>query len=129
MDIPDKYETLRYNCFLLHRLKYLLNQSDIFSHFGLGGKKKDFKDSSSPRQSEVPESSDNSKSKHRRSATTTKKSGDFDEMDEDEQAIFQEENDENETGARSDDKPHNTILLKQPSLITGGAMRYFILII
>lgn len=77
----------------------MLNQSDIFAHFGAG------KASSGDLHSNV---SDSTKGRSRRATS-------IDDLDEDEKAIVEDE--ENESA------PRNTILQKQPSFISGGAMR------
>jgi hypothetical protein len=101
------------------RLKYLLNQSDIFSHFGLGGKKPTTESKKSTASEEEPTSSTGRGRK--------KQKLDFDEMDEDEKEIVkEEEEEENDTKGNNATKQkiQNTLLLKQPSIITGGQMRY-----
>mmetsp|Transcript_9123 Transcript_9123/g.8154 ORF Transcript_9123/g.8154 Transcript_9123/m.8154 type:complete len:1404 (-) Transcript_9123:63-4274(-) len=77
------------------RLKYLLGQSDIFAHFGSGGKANASKISSK----EEP------KGRNRRASV--------EEVDEDEKALIE------------DEEKQPTILLKQPSLVSGGPMRYY----
>lgn len=92
-----------------------MNQSDIFSHFGFGGKKLD-------KGEELPKPTDDgSKSRHRRGAgTSSRGKTDFDDMDDDEKEMAREEEDEDGGGS----KTHNTILLKQPSIVSGGEMRF-----
>ena len=93
-------------------MKYLLSQSDIFSHFGAA------RGFSSSTQKAVADSS-NKSSKHRGSTA--------DEMDDDEKAMAQEigEGDDDDMI----DENQATVLLRQPSCISGGEMRlvmYFI---
>ena len=98
----------------IYRLKYLLNQSDIFSHFGFGGKKLD-------KGEELPKPTD-SKSSHRDrrgAGTTSRGKTDFDDLDDDEKEMAREEEEEDGGGSKN----HNTILLKQPSIVSGGEMR------
>jgi len=78
-----------------------LNQSDIFSHFGVGKGK-----SSSSSGAKEQQPSGDSRGRGRRAAT--------EEMDEDEKAL---------AGEEGGDQVESTILLKQPSCISGGAMR------
>lgn len=89
-----------------------MNQSDIFSHFGFGGKKLD-------KDEELTKQTDNSsKSRHRQVAgSTSRGKTDFDDLDDDEKEMAREAEDEGGS------KIHNTILLKQPSMISGGEMR------
>ena len=95
------------------RLKYLLNQSDIFSHFGVKAKDKE---SSKPITSSTT------------TTTTTsgkKKGGNLDEeLDEDELAMRGEEEDEEEDNENSDHPSHSmthvTTLTRQPSCINGS---------
>ena len=82
------------------RLKYLLSQSDIFGHFGVN-KKTD--------EGKKPQS------KADRRASTA------DELDEDEKAMLDEENDEDPAVP----KHENTVLLHQPSWVSGGQMRSY----
>lgn len=74
-------------------MKYLLSQSDIFSHFGAAKSLKQKQTNGDTAVADVNE-----------------------ELDEDEKAMAQEIEDDsgNET---------TTVLLKQPSIITGGNMR------
>ena len=99
------------------RLKYLLNQSDIFSHFGNG------------KGGPMPEKSSDKKpdgEKGKRGRRAMRQSG-FDEMDEDEQAIAREiGSDEDEAGSSATSSAA-TVLLAQPSCIAGGAMRYTVI--
>ena len=103
------------------RLKYLLSQSDIFSHFGATAK-----DAPPPARSASMASIDSqssntqSKSKHR----GRKASGPAeDEMDDDEKAMAAEI-DENEDDDNAN-KKKSSHLFKQPSCITGGQMRQY----
>ena len=84
------------------RLKYLLSQSDIFGHFGVSKK---------PDDDKKPQSKAD-----RRAAAAA------DELDEDEKAMLDEENDEGES---ADTKHENTVLLQQPSWVSGGQMRSY----
>ena len=84
------------------RLKYLLSQSDIFGHFGVNKKPDDAKKP----QSKVD----------RRAAAAA------DELDEDEKAMLDEENDEDDSAVP---KHENTVLLQQPSWVSGGQMRSY----
>jgi SWI/SNF-related matrix-associated actin-dependent regulator of chromatin subfamily A member 5 len=84
------------------RLKYLLSQSDIFGHFGLKKKSPPADASGRPRGDRRVSSSE--------------------ELDEDEKAMLEEE-DEHEDGAPAGHE--NTILLQQPSWVSGGAMRSY----
>eukprot|EP01041_Mallomonas_annulata_P012580 gene12580-26490_t len=98
------------------RLKYLLSQSDIFSHFGAGKEV-----ANAMKQKEA--SSGSTKSKDSKSSKHRKEMEGL-ELDEEEQAIAMEENDE-EDGSGSGTVPHNpnsVMLLKQPSIIVGGAL-------
>eukprot|EP00599_Poterioochromonas_sp_BG-1_P014267 CAMPEP_0173160514 /NCGR_PEP_ID=MMETSP1105-20130129/17906_1 /TAXON_ID=2985 /ORGANISM="Ochromonas sp., Strain BG-1" /LENGTH=655 /DNA_ID=CAMNT_0014079465 /DNA_START=39 /DNA_END=2002 /DNA_ORIENTATION=- len=91
------------------RLKYLLSQSDIFSHFGFG------KSSDSGAKKDLP---DESSKRTRRSLTSAE------DLDEDEKAMAKEigddDNDEGET-----EEPHQTILTRQPRIVTGGDLRSY----
>lgn len=91
------------------RLKYLLSQSDIFSHFGLSGGKK--KVDNTPASPESP--------RHRGRAAAVEA-----DLDEDELAMLGEEAEEEEdnSAARSG---HSVMLQRQPSVITGGTMRAY----
>ena len=102
-------------------MKYLLNQSDIFSHFGVGGKKPTKAD-------DIPKQKvdDGSKSKHRRAggaSSSSRAKTDFDDLDDDEKEMAREVEDDEEGNHDDGSKIHNTILLKQPSIVTGGEMR------
>lgn len=80
------------------RLKYLLSQSDIFSHFGVNKKP----------TAETPVKV----AAGRRSAT--------DELDEDEVAMLNEEVDEVDEAPKQ-----QSVLLQQPSWVSGGPMRSY----
>lgn len=97
-------------------MKYLLNQSDIFTHFGLGKKKPEEPPTLKASESSGSiKGSSSSSSKHRGQG---RRGADSDELDEDEKEMVEEEEGE------GDGKPHNTMLLRQPTLISGGDMRY-----
>lgn len=112
------------------RLKYLLSQSDIFSHFGTV--KADTTGTSA-----TGASTQVSTSSRGNSSANLSKSGSAgnlsragrrnraasEELDEDEKAMAREE-DGDEDGNGESDAPKGTILKKQPSCITGGTMRY-----
>lgn len=82
------------------RLKYLLSQSDIFSHFGAT---KGYKNSNADTDS-------------------GRKAAGGEDMDEDEHAMAGEIGEGDEEGTTS--SPHFVALTKQPSIITGGTLRY-----
>jgi hypothetical protein len=104
LEFGDDYLIIFFFPFL-DRLKYLLSQSDIFSHFGLGEGK--------PAVSSVTKPGKCGQ-RHSRS------SGTFDEMDDDERAMAKATgNDDDEAEAEST----GTVLLRQPSCVNGGAMR------
>lgn len=100
----------------LCRLQYLLNQSDIFGHFGVGQKPLGDSNPVSPAPSKRAETRD-----HRQ------KSGPVADLDEDELEMLEEEKDDDElTGPR-----HNrggTVVARQPSIIM-GEMRYSTMIL
>ena len=112
------------------RLKYLLGQSDIFSHFGAA---KGFKPPPPENQPKIPKKRgrrpknyDPSKDPANQPSTSSSNyqnssSDKLDEMDEDEMAMAQEQ-EEIEDG--KDSGKYHT-LLTQPSIITGGAMRSY----
>lgn len=89
------------------RLKYLLSQSDIFSHFGVGNKAAAMVDESS-----MPPPSGKSRSDRRGAAT--------EELDEDEIAIMNQEDDVEEKAPAQ----HHTLDV-QPSWVSGGQMRQY----
>lgn len=95
------------------RLKYLLSQSDIFAHFGVG--RKDGGISKPP--------AGESSSPGRRSRTSTTSEVD---LDEDELAMVNDEFDDDEYVAEASKVKHQqpAVLKKQPSIITGGELRY-----
>jgi SWI/SNF-related matrix-associated actin-dependent regulator of chromatin subfamily A member 5 len=102
------------------RLKFLLSQSDIFSHFGAVKA-----DTTLDLKATSAASSSSSKKVTKRGSATG-----LDEMDEDERAMAAAEEDEadgadgtgNVSGSRS---KKNTHLSKQPDIITGGEMRSY----
>jgi SWI/SNF-related matrix-associated actin-dependent regulator of chromatin subfamily A member 5 len=102
-------------------LKYLLNQSDIFSHFGLGGKAAT---SSNAFEKEEKKNASEKKSTRNRggSGNKIKSSNDIDELDEDEKQMIEDEENEQEGDIS---KNRSTLLLKQPSIVVGGAMRAY----
>jgi len=88
------------------RLKYLLSQSDIFSHFGLKG------------------STEESSSSRTGTGSSKVKSSDIaEDLDDDEIAMLEEENESEEDGAPTPAKPAITTLTRQPNCIVGGKMR------
>jgi SWI/SNF-related matrix-associated actin-dependent regulator of chromatin subfamily A member 5 len=94
------------------RLKYLLSQSDIFSHFGLKG-------------SEKEEPTPSKKEERDRDRKKDRKGVVYDELDDDERAMLEEAGDDSDDEA---DKKSNVtkkghVLLRQPSIISGGEMR------
>lgn len=105
------------------RLKYLLSQSDIFSHFGVGNdNKKDNNSSNSANATSATSKGGDSKpgSRHRTSGGNTG----GEDLDEDEKAMAKEiGDDDNDEGDA--EEVHHTILTKQPRLISGGDMRYY----
>jgi hypothetical protein len=127
---------LTYVSFLL-RLKYLLSQSDIFSHFG--AVKTDTTGSSGPGAAPAASSSKQGSSANlskaassgnlakSASGTNLSKSGRrnraaSDELDEDEKAMVREEDDEDGEG-EDEEIGKGAVLRVQPSCITGGKMR------
>lgn len=96
-------------------MKYLLSQSDIFSHFGKGAK------SSSTLASESSASSSGKAEKSRRG----RKPGVSEELDEDEEYMARELGGDDDDEGGTEDAA--TILLKQPSCITGGNLRWYFL--
>lgn len=96
------------------RLKYLLSQSDIFSHFGLKGKS----EAKASTPSKDKKDRDRDRKKDRKGVV-------YDELDDDERALMED------AGADSDDegrgsgagKGKQQVLLRQPSIISGGEMR------
>ena len=100
------------------RLKYLLSQSDIFSHFGLKGQKKE-----EPTLSKKEER-DRDRKKERKGVV-------YDELDDDERALMEDaggddsEDEASASGFKSSGagKGKQQVLLRQPSIISGGEMR------
>jgi len=82
----------------------LLGQSDIFAHFGTG------KTTSASAATSSAKSAGNEK-RGRRSNST-------EELDDDEKALINDEESEEANVARG------TLLLKQPTTVSGGQMRY-----
>jgi hypothetical protein len=94
----------------------LLNQSDIFSHFGVKEVRNDSKDTS---DAEVP-------GKRGRKPGKKSLAHAEDELDDDELAMLEEEDEEDGGDASTPSKtPHTAALVRQPSCIVGGQMRYF----
>eukprot|EP01035_Chromulina_nebulosa_P022015 gene22015-28499_t len=92
------------------RLKFLLSQSDIFSHFGA------VKEQSLSSSGKAAASAPGRRATSSSSAAATAS----EDLDEDEKAMLDEEEDEaNESIGKT------TMLLKQPTCITGGALRYY----
>jgi len=99
------------------RLKYLLSQSDIFSHFGLKGQKEE------PTLSKKEER-DRDRKKERKGVV-------YDELDDDERALMEDaggddsEDEASASGFTSSGagKGKQQVLLRQPSIISGGEMR------
>ena len=89
------------------RLNYLLNQSDIFAHFGVEGE-------IAPKVQATH--GDDGKSGVRGSARSRGSRDDLPEFDEDERALMAET--ENDVGTSSK-------ITRQPSLITGGTLREY----
>ena len=98
---------------IMNRLKYLLSQSDIFSHFGA------VKADTTGNSMKPPTSTSAPKSVGSRGKRATAAAA-ADELDDDERALADEEADEDDA---SDKK--GTVLLKQPSCVSGGAMRAY----
>lgn len=94
---------------ILDRLKYLLGQSDIFSHFGVGGGKPSSSASAAASAAAGPAK------RGRRAAAQA------DEMDDDEKAMAKAAGGEDE--GEDDSSPQGTVLLRQPSSVSGGQMR------
>jgi hypothetical protein len=87
-------------------LKYLLSQSDIFGHFGVGRQYKE----------EAEKKAENKKTDRRSRGTTEE------ELDEDEKAMAHEIGDDEDGDGEVENK--QTVLLKQPSIISHGQLRY-----
>ena len=96
-------------------MQYLLNQSDIFHHFGVG--KKEGEATLPPPDSPVRPSS--SSRDHRQKGTAR------DELDADEQEMLEEEAEEGDNSGESPRKNAalGSLVIRQPSLVVGGAMR------
>jgi hypothetical protein len=99
------------------RLKYLLSQSDIFSHFGLKGQKQEEDHAVSKK-----EERDRDRKKDRKGVV-------YDELDDDERALMEEAGDDSDDEGSALSKGSGAgkgkqhVLLRQPSIITGGEMR------
>ena len=104
---------------LQSRLKYLLSQSDIFSHFGVGGGKAKADSSSSSSSSSSASAAGGKISRGRRSNNALNS---LDEMDDDERAMAKAAGDDDEDAG---EQPQATVLLRQPACISGGAMRSY----
>lgn len=89
------------------RLKYLLSQSDIFSHFGA--------------TKNLSSSSTNTEGK---SGSRRRPSAPEEEMDDDERAMAKEVGDDDNETETQQTPPQTTVLLRQPSCVSGGAMRW-----
>jgi hypothetical protein len=120
------------NARVLCRLKYLLSQSDIFSHFG--AVKTDTTGSGNAPAGKIGGSASLSKAGSANnlaksaSATNVSKSGRrnraaSEELDEDEKAMVREEDDDEENDGEDDTVGKHAVLRVQPSSITGGKMR------
>lgn len=90
------------------RLKFLLSQSDIFSHFG---SVKGLNSTAAP----TKESATTKSAGRRRNASSNA----LDELDDDEKAMAQEIGDDEAEEEQSNKVPQNTVLLKQPNCIVG----------
>jgi hypothetical protein len=97
------------------RLQYLLNQSDIFSHFGVGKKEGD---THPPPESPARPSASSTRD-HRQKGTAR------DELDADEQEMLDEEAEDGDNGGspRKNAAALGSLVIRQPSLVVGGAMR------
>ena len=105
------------------RLKYLLGQSDIFSHFGAVKSGDDKSDKGLARNQSRSSNLDEDDGKRKKSSKRRGASA-ADEMDEDEKAIADELGyDDNDDGEA--EKKSGFFLTRQPSVITGGAMRAY----
>jgi hypothetical protein len=105
------------NSFRFCRLKFLLAQSDIFSHFG------------SVKAGGVSASSSAAASANRTGIKNSRRNVSSEDLDEDEKAMQEEELEGDEegdgAGAAASAKHQGSVMLtKQPSCITGGAMRF-----
>ena len=92
-------------------MKYLLSQSDIFSHFGLGKGK--------PAASSISVSVGTTKP-CKRESRHCRSSGTFDKMDDNERVIAKAAGDDDH---EAEAEPTGTLLLRQPSCVIGGEMR------
>eukprot|EP00981_Chlorochromonas_danica_P005429 scaffold1091_cov164-Ochromonas_danica.AAC.52 len=91
------------------RLKYLLSQSDIFSHFGA-----------------TKNLSSSSTSMQGKNGSRRRPSAPEEEMDDDERAMAKEVGDDDDNEAEAEETPpQTTVLLRQPSCVSGGAMRSY----
>ena len=106
------------------RLKFLLSQSDLFSHFGAaGGSKKQAVDSPK-KYSGSSRHVDGTHSSSRRAAGQSNQ--DLQGLDEDEEAMIAEDEEEGEgVSASSTAVPKAQTLLTQPSIISGGQLRAY----
>lgn len=86
-----------------NRLKYLLHQSDIFSHFGVGKK-----------NTETNDDGESNKKRGKRPPENIS-----DDLDDDERAMLEEE-----AEGEGEDVTNAHVLSRQPSIINGGSMRY-----
>mmetsp|Transcript_11483 Transcript_11483/g.18741 ORF Transcript_11483/g.18741 Transcript_11483/m.18741 type:complete len:1481 (+) Transcript_11483:112-4554(+) len=98
------------------RLKYLLSQSDIFSHFGLKGSQK------------TEEAPTPSKAERDRDRKKDRKGVVYDELDDDERALMEDaggDSDSEEDKKSAGKKGKQQALLRQPAIITGGELRNY----
>lgn len=100
------------------RLKFLLNQSDIFSHFGVKV--------ASKKPQEAPGRSEEGRGRRKKGSNGGGGGLAEDELDDDELAMLEEEEDSEDeaAGAPTPSKGHTGALVRQPSCIVGGQMRY-----
>jgi len=120
------------------RLKYLLSQSDIFAHFGKGGGGGGSSAAAAAAAAGGGSSSggvaasassaslnSNTAADGKRSRRSRKggKADAEDALDEDEAAIVAEVDEDEEEGQDGSKKKKGTVLLKQPSIMTGGQLR------
>jgi hypothetical protein len=100
-----------FSCCLVCSLKYLLSQSDIFAHFGSG-------------KSKPPDPKKEIDKKRGRGRPPSGNNGNnFDELDDDEKAIAKEIGSDEDEAESAPAAGHNTVLMAQPSCISGGQMR------
>jgi hypothetical protein len=117
-------------------LKYLLSQSDIFSHFGAVKTDTTGSGASKPLGSGSRSASSAALSKNASSGNLAKsgsssniagkgrrKAAASDELDEDEKAMLRGEDGEEEGEGEEEVPGKGTVLRVQPSIITGGKMR------